>query len=109
VFGVTAFVVQTRRREIGIRLAIGASRTDVVMTMYRQGMGPVAIGVAVGLGLALVGSQVFSWALYAGTSPRDPFAFVGAAVVLLLATGAGVFIPARRAARVDPALSLRSE
>lgn len=109
VFGVTAFVVQTRRREIGIRLAIGASRLDVVLTMYRQGMKPVVIGLAVGLGLALLGSQVFSWALYADTSPRDPLSFVAAAVVLLLATGAGVFIPARRAARVDPALSLRAE
>ena len=109
VFGVTAFVVEARRREIGIRLAIGASRMDVVMTMYWQGMKPVVIGLAVGLGLALLGSQLFSWALYANTSPRDPLSFVAAAVVLLLATGAGVFIPARRAARVDPALSLRAE
>jgi hypothetical protein len=109
VFGVTAFTVQLRRRELGIQMAIGASKAEVVMTMFRQGMRPVLIGVSVGIGLGLVGSQAIAAALYAGISPRDPLAFTVAAVILILAASVGVWIPARRAAQVDPALSLRAE
>jgi ABC-type antimicrobial peptide transport system permease subunit len=72
-------------------------------------MRPVLIGVCVGLGLALLGSQAIAAALYAGVSPRDPLAFALAACVLVVAASVGVWIPARRAAKVDPAMSLRAE
>jgi hypothetical protein len=109
VYGVTAVVVIARRRDIGIRLAIGASRGQVVFAIFRECMRPIAFGLVCGLVLAALGAQVLAFALFAGVSPRDPLAFASAAGVLVLATVAGVFLPSRGAASVDPVESLRAE
>jgi putative ABC transport system permease protein len=108
VFGVTAFVVNQRRREISIRMAIGADRADVIRNVFSQGMRPIAIGLAVGLTLAFFATQVIGRAL-AGVSARDPISFAAATTVLLVAASLGVLIPARRAARVDPAAVLKEQ
>lgn len=109
VFGVTAFVVGQRRREIGIRLALGAGPSAVVRTIFGQGVRPIAIGLVVGLGLALLASPIVGKLLAAGVSARDPLSFAAAIAVLGAAAGAGVWIPARRAARVDPVNVLKAQ
>lgn len=108
-FGVTAFTVAAGRRDIGIRLAIGASRAGVVVEVVRSSLQPAAIGLVAGLGLALIGGQAIASMLYAGISPRDPLSFAIAAALMILAAAAGIVIPARRAAAVDPVESLRAE
>lgn len=108
-FGVTAFTVAARRRDIGIRLAIGASKGGVVIEVIRSTLRPAAIGLVAGLGLALIGGQAIALMLYAGVSPRDPLSFAVAAGLMILAASAGIVIPARRAAGVDPVESLRVE
>lgn len=106
IYGVTAFVTGQRTREIGLRIAVGASRTDVMRLLLWDSLRPVAIGLAAGAGVALLGSQLFAGALY-GVGARDPLAFGSAIGVLLLSAAVAVFVPARRAAAVDPASVLR--
>jgi ABC-type antimicrobial peptide transport system permease subunit len=88
-------------------MAIGATPWDVVRIVFRQGMWPVVIGLIVGMGLALMGTQVIGSYLVGGVSARDPIAFGLAAGVLLIFAAVGVLIPARRATRVDPVAALR--
>jgi predicted permease len=106
IYGVTTFVTGQRTREIGLRIAVGASRADVMRLLLWDSLRPVAIGLAAGAGIALLASQLFAGILY-GVGARDPLAFVGAIGVLLVSAAAAVFVPARRAARVDPAFVLR--
>jgi hypothetical protein len=106
-FGVTALVVSQRLAEVSIRMAIGATGPDILRLLMRDSLRPVVIGLAAGLVLALGSGQVLANTLY-GVSPRDPVAFGAAAVLLVTATATAVLIPARRAARVDPARVLRS-
>ena len=106
IYGVTTFVTGQRTREIGVRIAVGASRADVMRLLLWDSLRPVAIGLAGGAGVALIGSQLLAGILY-GVGAGDPLAFGSAIGVLLLSAGAAVFIPARRAARVDPAFVLR--
>jgi putative ABC transport system permease protein len=108
IFGVTTFVVNQRRREISIRMAIGASRSHVVWSVFTQGMRPIVIGLAVGLGLAFFGTETIERAL-AGISAHDPISVSAATAVLLTAASLGVLIPARKAARVDPAAVLKEQ
>lgn len=105
-FGVTAFVVRQRQHEIGVRLSLGATGSQIVQMLVREGMRPIYVGLAVGLGLALLGGRVVQAILY-GVTGHDPLALVAAVGVLLAAAGAAILIPARRALRVDPARSLR--
>jgi len=107
IFGVTACAVHHRVPEIGIRMAIGATTPDILRLLVRDAMTPVAIGLAGGLAVALVDGQFFSAVLY-GVSPRDPIALGAAVAVLMASAGVAVIMPARRAARVDPASVLRS-
>lgn len=106
--GVTAFVVGQRRREIGIRLALGARRSDVVRTVFVAAFRPTAIGLATGVGLALLATPIIRPALNAGVSARDPLAYAGAIAILTIAAGMGVWMPARRAADVDPVVVLKN-
>jgi predicted permease len=106
IYGVTAFVTGQRTREIGLRVAVGASRGDVMRLLLRDGLRPVAFGLASGTVIALAAGQFVAGVLY-GVGPRDPIAFASAIGVLLLSAAAAVFVPARRAARVDPAFVLR--
>jgi predicted lysophospholipase L1 biosynthesis ABC-type transport system permease subunit len=108
IYGVIAHVVGERTREIGIRIALGGTRRAVVRSVLAQALTPALWGV----GLGLVGAGALSTALSAallGVAPVDPVTFGGAATVLLLAALAAGYFPARRAARVDPVVTLRSE
>jgi ABC-type antimicrobial peptide transport system permease subunit len=106
VFSVTAFVVGQRTREIGLRMAVGASAARIVQLLLHEGLRPVVVGLIVGLIAAIAGSRVLAAALF-GLSPYDPVALVAAVAVLLTAGATAILIPARRASRVDPAKTLR--
>ena len=106
IYGVTTFVTGQRTREIGLRIAVGASRGDVLRLLLEDSLRPVAIGLAAGAVVALLASQLLAGILY-GVDARDPLAFASAIAGLLVSAAAAVFIPARRAARVDPAFVLR--
>jgi predicted permease len=106
IYGVTAFVVGQRTHEIGVRIALGAGTREVMRLLLADSLRPVAIGLVLGLGAALLGSRVFSGVLY-GVSSADPIAFVGASLVLLTAATVAVIVPTRRAASVDAATTLR--
>jgi predicted permease len=108
IYGVVAYSIGQRRREIGIRMAIGAGRRDVLGLVLRQGMGPVAIGVVVGLVGALAGARAIS-ALLFGVSAADPLSLAGAVALLVLVALAAVYGPARRASGLDPVAALRQE
>jgi predicted permease len=108
IYGVMAFMVSRRTREIGIRKALGAQTSDVLGLILRQGMALVVVGLVLGLALALALTRLLAGQLY-GVSATDPATF--AAIALLLATVALVacWIPARRATKVDPMVALRTE
>jgi ABC-type antimicrobial peptide transport system permease subunit len=108
IYGVTAFGVAQRTREIGIRIALGAQRERVLRLVLRQGVLLAGIGIVAGLGLALAVTRLLERMLYG--VPGTDFVALGAATLALV--GAAVvasWIPARRAAGVDPMVALRSE
>ena len=107
-YGVVSYVVSLRTREIGIRMALGAERRDVLRMMIGNGIKPAFIGVIVGVGGAFALTRLFSSMLF-GVSPRDPLTFVGVAIALMVVTLCACYIPARRATRVDPMVALRHE
>lgn len=107
-YGVLAFSVARRTREIGVRIAIGAGRGDVLALVMRQGLGLAAIGIAIGAALAVAASQALAVVLY-GTSPLDPAAWGLALAALVCAAALANLIPARRAMRIDPMKALRTE
>lgn len=107
-YGVIAFSVARRSREIGIRMALGARPRAVLGMVMRQGLTLAAIGLTVGLLLAVGGTRVLSGALY-GTGAADPIAWTGAAALLLLVASVANLIPARRAMRVDPVRVMRTD
>src|SRR5260370_19449376 len=106
--GVTALLVSQRTREIGIRLALGAQRSQVLRMVMMQGMRVILIGLALGLGGALMGTRVMK-ALLFGTAGTDPLTFAGVALVLLAVALLASYIPARRVTRVEPMIALRAE
>jgi putative ABC transport system permease protein len=108
IYGIVEYSVRQRTREMGIRVALGASYGDVVELILRRGTLPAAVGVLVGLPVALAASGVLRALLY-GISPRDLTVFLGVPVVLLLVALGASFLPARRAAKVDPIAALRCE
>jgi putative ABC transport system permease protein len=108
VYGVLAFGVTQRTREIGVRLALGGTRARVFGLVLREGMWEVAIGVGSGAAAVFAMTRFLKALLY-GVSATDPLTFISVAVGLVLAAGAAISIPARRAARVDPMVALRHE
>jgi ABC-type antimicrobial peptide transport system permease subunit len=108
VYGVKAYAVACRTREIGIRMALGAHRRDVLALIMRQGALQTALAVVVGLLLSLTAGRVLAQILYE-VSPGDPFALVAASVILAAAALLACFLPARRATHVDPIEALRAE
>ena len=108
VYGVKAYAVARRTREIGIRLALGAQTGDVLALIFRQGMRQTALAVLVGLGLSLAAGQLLATMLYQ-VSPTDPFALLGGAALLTAAALLACYLPARRAMRGNPTEALRSE
>ena len=107
-YGVISYSVSQRAREIGVRVALGARRVDVVRLVLSQGLRLTAIGLGLGFTGALVVSRVLSSVLY-GVSPADPVSFGAVALVLTLVALVASYIPARWATRVDPINALRSE
>ena len=101
-------MVRQREREIGVRVALGATPTHVVGLMLRRGMAPVLVGIAVGIPLALLATRLLRSLLYE-VSASDPVTFVGVAVLLAGVAFVASWIPAQRAARVDPTVTLRAE
>jgi putative ABC transport system permease protein len=108
VYGVKAYAVACRTREIGIRMALGAHRRDVFALIMRQGAMQTALAVAVGLLLSLAAGRVLAQILYE-VSPSDPFALLVSSVMLAAAALLACFLPARRATHVDPIQALRTE
>jgi ABC-type antimicrobial peptide transport system permease subunit len=103
-----SYSVSTRTREIGLRLALGATKGDVMRLVLREGLALAAGGVAIGLGLGLwlaktAQSMVFE------IEPRDPITFVSVAILLSAVALAACYVPARRATKADPALALKAE
>jgi putative ABC transport system permease protein len=107
-FGVLAYTVARRTREIGIRVALGANRSSVRSLVVRQGMIPALVGLVLGAAASFYAVGFMGTLVY-GIKPRDPAAFAAAAAVLLLTAFTACYIPARRATRVDPMSALRSE
>lgn len=107
-YGVLAFVVAQRRREIGLRLALGAQARDVITDVLGQGMRLALVGVAAGIGLALAATRLLRSLLY-GTSPTDAVTYVAVATLLVIVSAGASFVPALRASRVDPLTALRDE
>ena len=107
-YGVISYIVAMRRNEIGIRMALGASRGDVVGIIVRQTLVLLVLGVGAGIVLALAAARGAGSLLF-DLRPNDPFIFAVATGVLVSIALVASFIPARRAARVDPMVALRYE
>ena len=108
IYGVLSGSVTERTREIGVRWALGASRADILVLVLRQGMTLTALGVAIGIGGAVVASRALVTLLF-GVSRLDPLTYLGVVAILLAASAVACWLPAWRAARVDPSITLRSE
>jgi putative ABC transport system permease protein len=108
IYGVIAYGVVQRTRELGIRMALGARSDDVLRLVLRQGMAPVLAGLALGLCGAAVASRVLRGLLF-GVGGIDPITYAGVAAFLATVALMASFLPARRAALADPVVALRNE
>ena len=107
-YGVTSFVVSRHTREIGIRMALGAQRTNVLRSILGQAARLAAVGLVLGTLCAFALSRLLTSLLY-GVNSGDPLTYAGAAVILGGVTLLATFVPARSASRVDPMVALRHD
>ena len=108
IYGLTSYAVAQRSRELGIRLALGATPRDVVRMLVNESLGRVAAGVVVGLAIALAVTRALASMLF-GVEPRDMTTFSLAALLFAAVALVATWLPARRATRVDPMIALRAE
>jgi hypothetical protein len=108
IFGMAAYTVSTRLRELGIRMALGAARTEVLNAALSRPLKLLAIGSAVGLALGLLGTRVLAFIVYQAT-PRDPFVLAGVVLAMALLGLLATWIPAQRALSVNPLILLRED
>jgi putative ABC transport system permease protein len=107
-YGLGAFASAQRVREIGIRIALGATRADVLRLTFREGFRPAAAGIAAGTLAAVLATRLLSALLY-DVGPSDPLILASAVIIVLVVALCGSYLPARRAARVDPVVALRAD
>jgi ABC-type antimicrobial peptide transport system permease subunit len=105
-YAVISYSVRQHTRELGVRIAIGASERNILALVFREGVVPLAIGLVVGL-TAAFGVNWTLASLLVGVSPADPVTLGATCAVLVVAAALGCWFPARRAARVDPVVALR--
>jgi len=108
IYGVLAYDISQRTREIGIRGAIGASRSHIVGMVMRQGIWKTGVGLAIGIVSAILLSRFMTGMLFE-LKPTDPWAYLVVSFVLAVVALAACYFPARRAARIDPIEALRTE
>ena len=108
IYGLMSYVVTRRTSEIGIRMALGAARSNVGWLIMREILLLVAAGIAVGIPVTLAGSRMVANMLY-GFGGTDPISLAGAVLLLLLVTVVAGYFPARRASKIDPMVALRYE
>ncbi|MCU1238597.1 MAG: hypothetical protein JWP63_6564 [Candidatus Solibacter sp.] len=108
VYGVMAYMVAEQTHDIGIRMALGAERQNVLAMIFRRGMTTIAVGLLVGLPVAWAFARLMSSLIF-GVTANDPATFIAITVALLAAAALAIYIPARRATRIDPIIALRYE
>ena len=108
VYGVMAFAVGQRSNEIGLRIALGASKGSVLRLILGEGLAFAGVGLALGLAAAVAGTRLLTTILFQ-VKPNDPLVYIGVAVLLGLVTLFAGYVPARRAASIDPLTALRQE
>ena len=108
IYGVMAYAVSRRTREIGIRMAIGATQAQVLASVARSAAILIGVGLALGLAMALGAGRLLERMLY-GVKPSDPVTFAIVFAIMLAVGAAATFMPARRATRIDPMQALRQE
>jgi putative ABC transport system permease protein len=107
-YGLVAYSVNRRTHEIGVRVAMGAGRTDVLALVFREVVSRLAIGSVIGFAVALAGSRILRSALY-GVTPTDPIGLAAAVAAVAVVGLLAAYVPARRALRVNPMTALREE
>jgi ABC-type antimicrobial peptide transport system permease subunit len=107
-YGVLSYVVDQRRREVGIRVSLGASPIQVVELIVKQGFSPVALGMVAGLAAAAATARLLKTVLFE-MRPNDPLVYASVTGLLILAAMAAIAVPARRAATADPLIAVREE
>ena len=107
-FGLLSYAVTRRTRDIAVRMALGAQRRGVLRSVLGEALILVGVGTAIGLGVA-IGTTRFLESLLFGLRPNDPVVLGGAVVMMLVVAAAAAYLPARRAANVDPMVALRQE